>query len=158
MKKVIKVAISGISIGIAFLMIGYIGIYYTLGEKIFVQEITELSQIKNLECNLIITGISGLLLSLSIYFVEQTMKQEKTNGYKVVLSVIFLIISAIISMMLIQKMSIDIADMLVIFSASLVSMYALFNCIRILWKDVTSILEQKKEKNEQSQNPEKGNE
>ena len=47
MKNLVKVAISGIALGIAFLMVGYIGIYYVLGEAMFVQEIARASTNKN---------------------------------------------------------------------------------------------------------------
>lgn len=160
MKNLIKVIISGIAIGITFLMMGYVGIYYALGETFFIKEITELSQIGVLKYQLAITGLSGMLLTLSFYFVEKTMSQYKTNNYKVMFSIIFLTISAIISMMLTEQLNENISDMLVIMYAIIVCLYALFNCARTFIKDVMSSSNNKKDKVEKennSQETEEGN-
>ena len=152
MKNLWKVIISGIAIGIAFLMLGYIGIYYLSGENIFVKEIAELGNIETLQSQLLITGISGMLISLSIYYLEKTMKKENVSTYKVVLGAIFLTVSAIITIMLIGKMNEGISDMMIILSAAFVSAYALLNGIRTLWYDVKERIKEKQE-----QNTEKGN-
>lgn len=152
MKNLWKVIISGIAIGIAFLMLGYIGIYYLSGENIFVKEITELGKIEILQSQLLITGISGMLISLSIYYLEKTMIKEDVTTYKVVLGAILLTISGIATIILIQKMNEGISDMMVILSAAFVSAYALLNGIRTLWYDIKEGIKQKKE-----QNTEKGN-
>ena len=152
MKNLWKVIISGIAIGIAFLMLGYIGIYYLSGENIFVKEITELGKIEILQSQLLITGISGMLISLSIYYLEKTMIKEDVTTYKVVLGAIFLTISGIATIILIQKMNEGISDMMVILSAAFVSAYALLNGIRTLWYDIKEGIKQKQE-----QNTEKGN-
>ena len=150
MKNLWKVIISGIAIGIAFLMLGYIGIYYLSGENIFVKEIAELGKIETLQSQLLITGISGMLISLSIYYLEKTIIKEDVTTYKIVLGAIFLTISAIVTIMLIGKMNEGISDMMVILSAAFVSAYALLNGIRTLWYDI-------KERIKQKQNTEKGN-
>ena len=152
MKNLWKVIISGIAIGIAFLMLGYIGIYYLSGENIFVKEITELGKIEILQSQLLITGISGMLISLSIYYLEKTMIKEDVTTYKVVLGAILLTISGIATIILIQKMNESISDMMVILSAAFVSAYALLNGIRTLWYDIKEGIKQKQE-----QNTEKGN-
>ena len=152
MKNLWKVIISGIAIGIAFLMLGYIGIYYLSGENIFVKEITELGKIEILQSQLLITGISGMLISLSIYYLEKTMIKEDVTIYKVVLGAILLTISGIATIILIQKMNEGISDMMVILSATFVSAYALLNGIRTLWYDIKEGIKQKQE-----QNTEKGN-
>lgn len=152
MKNLWKVIISGIAIGIAFLMLGYIGIYYLSGENIFVKEITELGKIEILQSQLLITGISGMLISLSIYYLEKTMIKEDVTTYKVVLGAILLTISGIATIILIQKMNEGISDMMVILSAAFVSAYALLNGIRTLWYDIKEGIKQKQE-----QNTEKGN-
>ena len=152
MKNLWKVIISGIAIGIAFLMLGYIGIYYLSGENIFVKEITELGKIEILQSQLLITGISGMLISLSIYYLEKTMIKEDVTTYKVVLGAILLTISGIATIILIQKMNEGISDMMVILSAAFVSAYALLNGIRTLWYDIKERIKPKQE-----QNTEKGN-
>ena len=152
MKNLWKVIISGIAIGIAFLMLGYIGIYYLSGENIFVKEIEELEKIETLQSQLLITGISGMLISLSIYYLEKTMIKEDVTTYKVVLGAIFLTISGIATIILIQKMNVGISDMMVILSAAFVSAYALLNGIRTLWYDIKERIKPKQE-----QNTEKGN-
>ena len=152
MKNLWKVIISGIAIGIAFLMLGYIGIYYLSGENIFVKEIAELAKIETLQSQLFITGISGMLISLSIYYLEKTMIKEDVTTYKVVLGAILLTISSIATIILIQKMNEGISDMMVILSAAFVSAYALLNGIRTLWYDIKERIKQKQE-----QNTEKGN-
>ena len=152
MENLWKVIISGIAIGIAFLMLGYIGIYYLSGENIFVKEIAELGKIETLQSQLLITGISGMLISLSIYYLEKTMIKEDVTTYKVVLGAILLTISGIATIILIQKMNEGISDMMVILSAAFVSAYALLNGIRTLWYDIKERIKQKQE-----QNTEKGN-
>lgn len=152
MKNLWKVILSGIAIGIAFLMLGYVGIYYLSGEEIFVNEIAELGKIETLQSQLVITGISGMLISLSIYFIEKTMTKENTDTYKVVLGAIFLTVSAIITIMLIETMNENIADMMVILSATFVSAYALLNGIRTLWYDISLRIKEK-----QLHETEKGN-
>ena len=152
MKNLWKVIISGIAIGIAFLMLGCIGIYYLSGENIFLKEIAELGKIETLQSQLLITGISGMLISLSIYYLEKTMIKEDVTTYKVVLGAILLTISGIATIILIQKMNEGISDMMVILSAAFVSAYALLNGIRTLWYDIKEGIKQKQE-----QNTEKGN-
>ena len=63
-------------------MLGYVGIYYLSGENIFVKEIAELGKIETLQSQLIIAGISGMLISLSIYYLEKTMTKETNVGNK----------------------------------------------------------------------------
>ena len=152
MKNLWKVIISGIAIGIAFLMLGYIGIYYLSGENIFVKEIAELGKIETLQSQLLITGISGMLISLSIYYLEKTMIKADETTYKVVLGAILLTISGIATIILIQKMNEGISDMMVILSAAFVSAYALLNGIRTLWYDISSRIKEK-----QKHETEKGN-
>ena len=135
MWKLVKVIVSGMAIGMAFLMFGYIGIYYLSGETIFTQEIALLANIKTLQSQLLITGISGILIALSIYYIENTMADENAETYKVVLGTVFLTISAIIAMMLNQKMNENISDMMIVISAILVCTYAFVNGIRTLLRD-----------------------
>lgn len=135
MWKLVKVIVSGMAIGMAFLMFGYMGIYYLSGETIFTQEIALLGNIKTLQSQLLITGISGILIALSIYYIENTMADENAETYKVVLGTIFLTISAIIAMMLNQKMNENISDMMIVISAILVCTYAFVNGIRTLLRD-----------------------
>lgn len=159
MWNLVKVLVSGMAIGMAFLMFGYIGIYYMSGEVVFVQEIAQLGQIKTLQSQLFITGISGMLIALSIYYIEKTMTKGNSEAYKVVLGAIFLTISAIIAMILIETMNENIADMLVILSATLVCAYAFVNSIRTLLYDVSSSKNKKndEDKEKNAQEPEKGN-
>ena len=153
MWKLLKVIVSGISIGIAFLMIGYIGIYYVSGEATFMQEINLLKGIKTLQNQIIITGISGMLIALSIYYIEKTMANENAETYKVVLGTVFLTVSAIIAMMLNQLMNENISDMMIVISASLVCIYAFVNSVRTLLRDRTL----SKSKEEHIKETEKGN-
>ena len=153
MWKLLKVIVSGISIGIAFLMIGYIGIYYVSGEATFMQEINLLRDIKILQNQLLITGISGMLIALSIYYIEKTMANENAETYKVVLGTVFLTVSAIIAMMLNQLMNENISDMMIVISASLVCIYAFVNSVRTLLRDRTL----SKSKEEHIKETEKGN-
>lgn len=160
MWKLLKVAVSGIAIGIAFLMLGYVGIYYISGEKIFVQEIALLGQIKTLQSQLVITGISGMLIALSMYYyIEKTMTHEEKATYKIVLGVLFLTVVSIIAIMLIDTMNENIADMMIIIATTLVCAYALANSIRTLWYDVSSSINKKNNENKEknTQEPEKGN-
>ena len=83
------------------------------------------------------------------------MTKENTATYKVVLGAMFLTVAAIIAMILIGKMNENISDMMVILSATFVSAYALFNGIRTLLHDVS--LNINKNKEQQIQEPEKGN-
>lgn len=154
MWKLVKVIVSGISIGIAFLMLGYIGIYYLSGEAIFVQEINLLGNIKTLQNQLFITGISGMLIALSIYYIETTMAKENAETYRVVLGLIFLTASALIAMMLNQTMSENISDMMVVISAALVCLYAFINGVRTVLRDISL---NKKHKEEKIEETEKGN-
>ena len=130
MWNLIKVIITGMAIGMTFLMFGYIGIYYISGETIFMQEIAALGQIKTLQSQLFITGISGILIALSIYYIERTMSNVEVPTYKLVLGLTFLTISALVAMMLNQKMNQNISDMMIVISASLVCLYAFINGIR----------------------------
>ena len=157
MWKLVKVIVSGISIGIAFLMLGYIGIYYTSGETIFIQEINLLGQIKTLQNQLIITGISGMLIALCIYYIEKTMAKENIETYRVVLGLIFLTESALIAMMLNETMSENISDMMVVISAGLVCVYAFVNGIRTLLRDISLRKNIEEHKEENIQETEKGN-
>ena len=154
MWKLVKVIVSGMAIGMAFLMFGYMGIYYLSGETIFVQEISALGEIKTLQSQLLITGISGILIALSIYYIENTMADENAETYKVVLGTVFLTISAIIAMMLNQKMNEYISDMMIVISAILVCVYAFINGIRTLLRDISF---NKKIKEKNAQEIEKGN-
>ena len=154
MWKLLKVIVSGISIGIAFLMLGYMGIYYLSGEVIFVQEINLLVNIKTLQNQLFITGISGMLIALSIYYIETTMAKENAETYRVVLGLIFLTATALIAMMLNQTMSQNISDMMVVISASLVCLYAFINTVRTVLRDISL---NKKHKEEKIKETEKGN-
>ena len=70
-----------------------------------------------------------------IYYIENTMADENAETYKVVLGTVFLTISAIIAMMLNQKMNENISDMMIVISAILVCAYAFTNSIRTLLRD-----------------------
>ena len=153
MWKLVKVIISGIAIGMAFLMLGYIGIYHLSGETVFVKEIALLGEIKTLQSQLFITGISGMLIALSIYYIEKTMADEIVETYKVVLGTVFLTVSAIIAMMLNQLMNENISDMMIVISATLVCIYAFVNGVRTLLRDIAL----SKIKEEHIQETEKGN-
>ena len=155
MWKLVKVIVSGISIGIAFLMLGYIGIYYTSGETIFIQEINLLGEIQTLQNQLFITGISGMLIALSIYYIEKTMARGNTETYRVILGLVFLTVSSIIAMMLNQKMNQNISDMMIMISATLVCIYAFVNGIRTVIYDMQ--LKKNYEKQQELKEPEKGN-
>lgn len=157
MWDLIKVIASGMAIGIAFLMFGYIGIYYISGETVFVQEIALLGEIKILQSQLFITGISGILIALSMYYIEKTMTKENAETYKVVLGVIFLTVSAIIAMMLNEKMNENISDMMIVISATLVCVYAFINGIRTLAHGISLNKKNDENKEQQIQEPEKGN-
>ena len=154
MWKLVKVIVSGMAIGMAFLMFGYMGIYYLSGETIFTKEIALLGDIKTLQSQLMITGISGILIALSIYYIENTMADENAETYKVVLGTVFLTISAIIAMMLNQKMNENISDMMIVISAILVCAYAFTNGIRTVLRDINT---NKKIKDKNAQEIEKGN-
>ena len=149
MKSLLKVIFSGISIGIAFLMLGYVGIYYISGEAIFVQEIALLGEIKTLQTQLLITGISGMLIALSMYYIEKIMINEKAETYKVALGGIFLTVSAIIAMMLNERMNENISDMMIVISATFVCIYAFINSIRTLWRDVSLNKNKKNDENKE---------
>ena len=136
MKNLLKVVFSGMAIGIAFLMFGYIGIYYLSGEEIFVKEIAELGKIDILQSQILITGISGILIALSMYYIEKIMVNQNAETYKIVLGGIFLTVSAIIAMMLNERMNENISDMMVVISAALVCVYAFINGIRTLLRDM----------------------
>jgi len=156
MWNLIKVIVTGMAIGITFLMFGYIGIYYVSGETVFMQEITALGQIKTLQSQLFITGISGILIALSMYYIEKTMTNENASTYKLVLGLTFLTISALIAMMLNEKMNENISDMMIVISAALVCLYAFINGIRTFsYNNLSNKNNENKE--EQIQEPEKGN-
>ena len=159
MWNLLKVVVSGMAIGMAFLMFGYIGIYYISGEAVFMEEIALLGEIKTLQSQLMITGISGILIALSMYYIEKTMIKGNVEIYKVVLGVIFLTVSAIIAMMLNERMNENISDMMIVISATLVCVYAFINGIRTLWRDVNSNRNKTNNENkeEQTQDTEKGN-
>ena len=81
MKNLWKVIISGIAIGIAFLMLGYIGIYYLSGENIFVKEISEViredvdnEDIKNV--TILSVKVSGDLSYAKVYFTTNLLNLE----------------------------------------------------------------------------------
>ena len=156
MWNLIKVVITGMAIGMTFLMFGYVGIYYVSGEAVFIQEINLLSEIKTLQSQLLITGISGILIALSMYYIEKTMARESAETYRIVLGLVFLTTSAIIAMMLNEKMNENISDMMIVISAALVCTYAFINSIRTLRYN---ILNSKNDENkeQQIQEPEKGN-
>ena len=137
MRNLVKVIFSGTAIGIALLMLGYVSIYYVSGQEIFAKEIVQLTNIKTLQSQLMITGISGMLIALSMYFIETTMKQQETATYKIVLGAVLLTISAIFAMMLNEKMNENISDMMVVISAILVCAYAFINSIRVLLYNMT---------------------
>ena len=155
MWKILKVIVSGMAIGMAFLMFGYIGIYYLSGEAIYVQEIALLGNIQTLQSQLFITGISGILIALSIYYIEKTMARGNTETYRVILGLVFLTVSSIIAMMLNQKMNQNISDMMIMISATLVCIYAFVNGIRTVIYDMQ--LKKTYEKQQEQKEPEKGN-
>ena len=155
MWKILKVIVSGMAIGMAFLMFGYIGIYYLSGEVIYVQEIALLGNIQTLQSQLFITGISGILIALSIYYIEKTMARGNTETYRVILGLAFLTVSSIIAMMLNQKMNQNISDMMIMISATLVCIYAFVNGIRTVIYDMQ--LKKNYEKQQEQKEPEKGN-
>lgn len=150
MKNLAKVIFSGTAIGIALLMLGYVSIYYVSGQEIFAKEIVQLTNIKTLQSQLMITGISGMLIALSMYFIEKTMKQQDAATYKIVLGAVLLTISAIFAMMLNEKMNENISDMMVVISAILVCAYAFINSIRVLLMNMNI-------NKDDSQESEKGN-
>jgi len=152
MKNLVKVIISGMATGIAFLMLGYVGVYYVSGEAVFVEEIALLGEIQTLQSQLLITGISGILLALSMYYIEKTIAKENANIYSLVLGLIFLTLSAIIAMMLNERMNENISDMMIVISATLVCIYAFINGVRTFANNIND--NEKKEK--QIQESEKG--
>lgn len=156
MWNLIKVIVTGMAIGITFLMFGYIGIYYVSGETVFMQEIAALGEIKTLQSQLFITGISGILIALSMYYMEKTMTNSDVPTYKLVLGLTFLTVSALIAMMLNEKMSQNISDMMIVISAALVCLYAFINGIRTFSYN-HNLSEKTENKEEQIQEPEKGN-
>ena len=157
MWNLIKVIVTGMAIGITFLMFGYIGIYYVSGETVFMQEIATLGEIKTLQSQLFITGISGILIALSMYYIEKTMTNLEAPTYKLVLGLTFLTVSALIAMMLNEKMNENISDMMIVISASLVCLYAFINSIRTLIYNINLNAKSVENKEEQIQEPEKGN-
>ena len=157
MWKLLKVIVSGMAIGITFLMFGYMGIYYVSGEAMFAQEIALLSEIQTLQSQLFITGISGILIALSMYYIEKTMANRNAETYKIVLGLTFLTVSALIAMMLNERMNENISDMMVVISAILVCVYAFINGIRTLVYNINSNTKKNEDKEEQIQEPEKGN-
>lgn len=156
MWNLIKVIVTGMAIGITFLMFGYIGIYYVSGETIFMQEIAALGEIKTLQSQLLITGISGILIALSMYYIEKTMTNSEAPTYKLVLGLTFLTVSALIAMMLNEKMSQNISDMMIVISAALVCLYAFINGIRTFSYN-HNLREKTEDIEEQIKEPEKGN-
>ena len=156
MWNLIKVIVTGLAIGITFLMVGYMGIYYISGETVFVQEITSLGEIQTLQSQVFITGISGILIALSMYYIEKTMSNANEPTYKLVLGLTLLTISSLIAMMLNQKMNQNISDMMIVISASLVCLYAFINGIRTFLYN-RKLSEKTENKEEQTQEPEKGN-
>ena len=156
MWNLVKVIVTGMAIGMAFLMFGYVGIYYVSGEAVFIQEINSLGQIKTLQSQLFITGISGILIALSMYYIEKTMSNANAPMYKLVLGLTFLTISALVAMMLNEKMNQNISDMMIVISAVLVCLYAFINGIRTFLYN-HNLKEKAENKEEQIQEPEKGN-
>lgn len=156
MWNLIKAIVTGMAIGITFLMFGYIGIYYISGETVFVQEIASLGEIQTLQSQLFITGISGILIALSMYYIEKTMSTANASTYKLILGLTFLTISSLIAMMLNQKMNQNISDMMIVISASLVCLYAFINGIRTFSYN-HNLRDNTEDKEEQIQEPEKGN-
>ena len=156
MWNLIKVIVTGLAIGITFSMVGYMGIYYISGETVFVQEITSLGEIQTLQSQVFITGISGILIALSMYYIEKTMSNANEPTYKLVLGLTLLTISSLIAMMLNQKMNQNISDMMIVISASLVCLYAFINGIRTFLYN-RKLSEKTENKEEQTQEPEKGN-
>ena len=156
MWNLIKVIVTGLAIGITFLMFGYIGIYYISGEAVFVEEIVLLGEIQTLQSQVFITGISGILIALSMYYIEKTMSNANAPTYKLVLGLTLLTISSLIAMMLNQKMNQNISDMMIVISASLVCLYAFINGIRTFLYN-RKLSEKTENKEEQTQEPEKGN-
>lgn len=154
MWNLIKVVITGMAIGMAFLMFGYIGIYYLSGEAIYIQEIAHLGEIKTLQSQLFITGISGILIALSMYYIEKTMVKGNVETYKLVLGLTFLTVSALIAMMLNERMNENISDMMIVISASLVCLYAFINSIRTLRYNMSSNAKNEENKEEQIQKTE----
>lgn len=154
MWNLIKVIVTGMAIGMAFLMFGYVGIYYVSGETVFMQEIASLEQIEILQSQLFITGISGILIALSMYYIEKTMSNANAPMYKLVLGLTFLTVSALVAMMLNEKMNEYISDMMIVISASLVCLYAFINSIRTLRYNTKSNIKNEENKEVQIQGKE----
>lgn len=148
--NVFKIILIGSTVGVTGLMIAYLGVYYIAGNEVFVQEISNLEQIKILQSQLATIACIGVLISLSVYYVESVRSSKKQSAYKLTGAILLLLMSFGITLLIgehIGQFSENISDMIVIIETVALAGYCL---IRIVKESIDGFIINKKLK-EQNQ-------
>lgn len=158
MKNLVKSILIGASTGIVILMLSYVGVYHIEGQEVFEKEILQLTQENVLQNQLIVAAFYGALFVTALSITTRLIQNENKTVYKPILgSVLFVVMEIIIifSMDYIGGFSENIKSMLEISNVLLLGVYLLAKCA-MTFLDEFFINKKIKEKN--SQEPEKGNE
>ena len=157
MKELIKSSLIGALIGIAILMLCYVGVYYIEGKEVYENEILQLTQIEVLQSQLILTAFYGALFVTTMNSAAKLIQNENKKVYNPMLgSIVVIIVECIFvfSIYYIGQFSKNIKSMIVISNALLLGIYFLLKCVMIFWEE---IIINKKIKEKNAQQPEKGN-
>lgn len=148
--NVFKIILIGSTVGVTVLMLAYLGVYYIAGNEVFVQEISNLEQVKILQSQFAIIACIGGLLSLNVYIVESVRSCKKQPAYKLTGAMLLLIISFVITNLIVEYIgtfSENISNMIVIIEVVAFAGYCL---IRIVKEGIDQFIINKKLK-EQNQ-------
>lgn len=133
MKDLLKISILGFMVGVVFLILGYLGVYYISGQEIYEKEILQLTNITTLQQQLAIVGVNGIMLGLAGYYISKVRSTDKKSFVKdFSAGVGGLIVFIITIVLLINAKEFDevMANMIMIIEAIIMMAYLLINCIK----------------------------
>lgn len=133
MKKLLFRIVLGFLLGISLLMVAYLGIYYVAGQDTFNSLILKLTDINVFQNQILIVGLSGIMISFAVYIIEKTLEEDKKSPKKSISSLILLLLSFFASIFLIKSLGtfdVPMQDMLIIIFTVLFSLYCLLHCVQ----------------------------
>ena len=157
MRNLIRTIFVGVLIGIAILMLSYLGIYYIEGQDVFEKEILQLAQGTVLQNQLIVVAFYGSLFATVMSIVTKLVENKNKTSYKPILGCILFVIVGCILIFLLNYMgqfSENIKSMIIISTVLVLAVYPIVKCVTIF---IEQFIINKKIKEKNAQEIEKGN-
>lgn len=136
MKKILFNTLLGFCVGITFLMLAYLGIYYIEGQETFASLVFKLGDVSIFQSQLLIVGFISTMLSFVFYFAneaKETIVENKISPTKLITTIILAILTFVFSTLFIKNSGIfdqAIAYALLIIEIAIIGFYSLFQCVQ----------------------------